>query len=266
MSVQHSSPALLVALALVMGACRSKPEPDLAPLATSLEPARAGSAQALKATIQPRTSEVQLEMRAPLENIYGVAKDATTGELFIDPTHLESTSGLVQVDLEKLVLTQEKREREDADFGALKRDDLQNQHARTWLEIGDDTPEPVRQANRFVQFRITKVANVSEPDVTRLSGAEREVTAVVTGDFILHQRKVEKSAKMKVVFHYEGARLRKVRMTTVEPLVVDLEAHDVRPRKAFGVLAEATLTTLGRKVDQHPKVSLDLEAQPQDGS
>jgi hypothetical protein len=252
----------LVAVALIVGTagCQKKPEKDLAPVASTVKPARAATSKAVKAELDAGASTVQLTMEAPLERIYGVVKSGTTGELFVDPADVRQTSGLVKVNLQHLVLTQQKRESEDGQFGQREKKDLQNEHARNWLEISDDTPEKDRRENEIVQFKITQVADVSANDVTKLPGATREVTATVTGDFILHRRQVEKTAKMRIVFEYEGGRAKGVHMTTVEPFIVDLEQHDVRPRKAFGVLADATLATLGKKVDKQPKVTLDLRA------
>jgi hypothetical protein len=259
MSIRYLT-AVVLASAVGATACQNKSDRDLAPIATAVEPAKAATTKALEASIESGESIVSLEMKAPLENIYGVVKDGASGELFVDPSNIQKTTGVIKVNLRQLVLTQEKRANEEAEFGTRQRRDLQNEHARTWLEIADDTPEKERKANEFVTFKITKIADVSRGDVTKLSGPLREVTATVSGDFVLHQRKVEKSAKVKVVFEYEGDTPTRLHMTTVEPFTVDLEAHDVRPRKAFGVLADATLATLGKKVDKHPKIHLDLRA------
>jgi len=246
--------------ALGAGACQTKSKKELAPIATTVEPAEAATKQAREVRVEPGDSIVSLEMKAPLENIYGIVENATTGSLFIDPSNLEKTTGVIEVDLRQLVLTHQKRDTETAAFGEPKRQDLQNEHAKTWLEIADDTPEEQRKRNAIVTFRITKVAGLSSRDVTKLEGNKREVTATVTGDFVLHQRQVTKTARMKVVFDYAGDQPTDVQMTTVEPFIVDLEQHDVRPRKAFGVLADATLATLGNKVDKQPKISLELRA------
>jgi len=259
MSPRIALPVALFAIGVSVG-CQKKTEKELAPVASVAASAKPASSHAVRAKLDPAHSSIELVMKAPLENIYGTVKSATSGELFVDLSNLEKTTGLVEVNLQKLVLTHEKRETEDGEFGGRQIQDRQNQHARTWLEISDDTPEADRKKNEIVTFNITKVADVSARDVTKLGGSEREATATVTGDFVLHQRKVQKSAKMKIVFEFDGDRATGIHMTTVEPFVVDLEEHDVRPRKAFGVLADATLATLGQKVDKHPKVSLDLRA------
>ena len=259
MSPRIALSVALLAVGVTIG-CQKKTEKELAPVASVAPSAKAASAHAVRAKLDTAHSRVDLVMKAPLENIYGAFTSATSGELFVDLADLEKTTGLVEVNLQRLVLTQQKRETEDAEFGERTKQDRQNQHARTWLEISDDTPEADRKKNETVTFNITKVADVSARDITQLSGARREATATVTGDFVLHQRRVEKSARMKIVFEFDGDHATGIHMTTIEPFVVDLEEHDVRPRKAFGVLADATLATLGKKVDKQPKVSLDLRA------
>src|SRR5690606_26243519 len=88
-------------------------------------------------------------------------------------------------------------------FGPEQKSDLQNEHARTWLEISDDAPEEVRTKNRNVEFVINSVTTDTK-DVTKLTGDERKVTFTVTGDFLLHGRKSQKTAKLEGTFRFDG--------------------------------------------------------------
>lgn len=201
-------------------------------------------------------------MEAPVEKISGDAPAALSGELFVSADDLAKSNGLVKVDLDKLTLYQEKREDEKGAFSERKKNDLQNQHARTWLEISSDTPDDVRLANRFAEFRITRVEAPSVPSVQALSGPERKLKATVVGDFRLHGRKAEKKVKVELSFKYEGEKLAAVHVRTLEPLQIGLEEFDVRPREAFGKLAQKTLGALGSKVAQVAPIQIEFSARP----
>ena len=247
-------------LALSPLACKRHRAEQSTPVTSALVAARGEIEGSLRATLRPEQTWVTFEMKAPLENIFGEAAGATTGELSVDPRDLTRTTGLVRLDLKKLVLYQQKRANASDNFGVRARSDLQNEHAKTWFEISPDVPPEIRKKNEIVEFRIDRVTDVSAADITKLSGPKREATFTVIGDLRLHQRVARKTVAMKGVFEYEGARPKSIHLTTVEPFPVSLEEHDVRPRKAFQQLAEATFETLGAKVDKTPKISLDLRA------
>ncbi len=249
---------LTAALAL-FGCSKEKPV-DLAPTAAALEAAKPKSAQAVSVEIVKDTSQVSFVMDAPLEKIRGKVNGATTGTIQVDPTDLTRSTGLIRIDIGGIELFQAVAD-ENGQFGAEKKSDLQNQHARAWLEISDDAPPADRQENRVVQFKIDAVRDASARDLTKLTGRERKVTATVAGSFRLHRRKVEKSARVEITFKYAGDRLESATFRTLEPVVVALEAHDVRPREAFGKLAQKTLAALAPKVAKEARVSFELQAQ-----
>ena len=83
--------------------------------------------------------------------------------------------------------------------------ELQNKHAREWLETGDDAPADVRKKNQRIEFSIKSVDKVSEKDVTKMTGNDRKVTLTVSGDFLLHGHKTSKTAELEATFHYAGA-------------------------------------------------------------
>jgi hypothetical protein len=53
---------------------------------------------------------------------------------------LTKSTGLVKIDLDKLVLTQQKRVNEMDPYGDPKQNEKQNEHARAWLEIDKGAP------------------------------------------------------------------------------------------------------------------------------
>ncbi len=248
------------ALALLVAACDSKPSVNLAPSSSALSAAEKPTMAARSLEIASTGSVVSFVMNAPIEKIHGEAKDAVQGELYVDPTDITKTTGLVKVDLEKLELFQQKREDDKSDFGARTKNDMQNKHARTWLEISEDAPADQRSANRWAELKIDKVVTAARSDLTKMTGAERKITATLEGEFRLHQRKIRKTAKVEATFRFEGDQLSGVSIKTTEPMVVGLEEHDVRPRELFGKLAQKTLSDMGQKVAKEAPIELQLSA------
>ncbi|HET9953144.1 MAG TPA: hypothetical protein VFQ61_01500 [Polyangiaceae bacterium] len=239
--------------------CKEKQPENLAPVASALVSAPK-PAEAIKLTIDKASSKLEFLMEAPIEKISGEADAAVEGELFVDTADLSKSTGLVRADLNKLVLYQEKREDEKGQFGARAKNDLQNQHARNWLEISDDVPEQTRADNANVEYRISRLENPSINDLSRAPGTERKVTATAVGDFRLHGRKNEKRAKIELIFTYANDKLASVRVSSLEALPIGLDEFDVRPREAFGKLAQKTLSALGSKVAQSAPIRVSFTA------
>ena len=249
----------LVAVVASLGAgCDDPPAQPLAPTASALAPA-AKAATAQKFTVDPATSQVTFLMDAPEEKIRGVVSKSTTGALEIDPRDLTKTTGVVFVDISGLELFQTKTG-EDGKPGTEEKVALQNEHARAWLEIGKDAPEPERAKNARVEFAIRTIEKVSQKDVTAVQGAERKVTLTATGEVLLHQRKSTKTVDLEATFTFDGDTPKSVRVKTVKPFAVGLAEHDVRPREAFGKLAQKTLDVLAPKVAKEAPIELDFTA------
>ncbi len=207
-------------------------------------------------------------MDSPLEKIDGDAPGSLSGELFVDPADLTKSSGLLKIDLDKLTLYQQKRGAESEAYGERKKSDGQNQHARGWLQLepkdGEVTPEQA-QMNRFAEFKLDALETAT-PDVTKLTGAERKVSATVSGDFRLHGRKARKSAKLELVFKYAGDKLDSIQIKSVEPVPVSLDEFEVHPRDDAGKLlktvTEAIATNLKGKVSNLAPISFEFSAKP----
>ncbi len=251
--------AAIIAVAFSASGCK-KTEQELAPEASALAPAAPAAAQAATFAIDPPSSQVTFQMDAELEKIAGRAPGSAEGELFVDPKDVSKTTGLVKVDLLKLSIYQKKRESADKEYGEEVKNDKQNGHMQTWFQISSDAPAEVREANRFAELKLKTVRDVSANDVTKLPGAERKVTAYVIGDLRLHGRVSEHKLAVEVTFKFEGDKPTGLVIKTTEPFGVSLEQHDVRPRKAFDQLADATLETLGQKVTKVAQVSLEASA------
>jgi predicted small lipoprotein YifL len=263
----------LVALALLGSlavACGKKEAPvELAPVSSaSLEAPKAMTPGAQTLTVDTGTSSVKFLMDSPLEKIDGDAPGSASGELSVDLGDLSRSSGLIRVDLDKLTLFQQKRPDGTGDYQERKMNPLQNQHARDWLQLvpheGEVTAEQVAQ-NRIAELRIEKV-EPSEKNVLALSGAERKVTATVSGTLRLHGRQLPRSAKVELTFHFSGDHFDSVGVKTLEPFTVNLEQFEIHPRDGAGKLVksitETIATTLKGKIKGEAPVVIELSAKP----
>jgi hypothetical protein len=241
-------------------ACEEKPSAPLAPEKSALAPAEK-PAMSQSFAIDTAGSKATFIMDAPLEKIHGEAADAVAGDLHIDFNNVTKSTGLVKVDLDKLVLYQQKRVNEQDQYSEREKVEKQNQHARAWLEIDPKAPADVREKNRWVEFKIETIANVQpQADVTKMTGAERKITAVIAGDFRLHGRVSKKRVPIEATFKFAGDKPESVKIKTTAPMIVGLEEHDVRPREAFGKIAQATLDSLGKKVAKDAPIELEFSA------
>lgn len=253
--------ALIIGMAtLAAMGCEETPKADLAPTASALEPAKPASAKAAKFVVEESSSKVGFLMDAPLEKIAGKAPSSMTGELYVDLTDITKSSGLVKVDLFDLELFQQKRAKEGEEFGAEVKDEKQNQHARTWLDIGEDAPKEKRDEYRYIEYKVTKIEAKDGKDISAMTGSERKLTVMVTGEFRLHGRKTTKTAEVELTVKYEGDKPVSAHFASVKPFTVGLAEHDVRPRDAFGRFAKKALEDLSPKVASEAAVSLEFTA------
>jgi polyisoprenoid-binding protein YceI len=165
------APLCLVFAALAAAGCDDKPAANLAPSATALAPAKPAAATAQTFTIDPASSKVDFMMEAPKEKIRGRVAGKGEGSIHVDPSDLTKTTGVIAVDLDGLEIFQTAAEGDNA--GKEVKNDLQNEHARTWLEIGKDAPEADKKKNARVEFSISKIEKASANDVTKMTGADR---------------------------------------------------------------------------------------------
>ncbi len=247
---------------LGLSGCENKPSANAAPVSTALEAAKPATLSSQKFIVDTSTAKASFLMDAPLEKIYGEANQAITGQIFVDLMDVKKSTGLLQIDLLKLTVYQQKRADEKGQFGERVKNDKQNEHMRTWFELSEDVPPMVREKNRWVEFKLMKLESTTG-NLNELKGDVRTFTATATGDVRLHQRTVSGSTKLEVTLRYQGEKPVSLQVKTLEPLNVSLDAHDVRPRSAFEKLAEATLASLGPKVASAAPVTLEFSAKAQ---
>lgn len=263
---------LVAALAMSVSAfaCEEKAPEKLAPVASApLALPMVAAPGVAKLVVASAGSSVKFLMDSPLEKIDGEAPDSVSGELFVDPANLEKSTALVKVDLDKLTLYQQKRAGESGAYGERKKSELQNEHARDWLQIdakeGEVTAAQAAQ-NRVVEFRIERLSDLSAMNVLSMQGAERTVIGTAHGDFRLHGRKAKKSAKVTLSFSFAGDKLKSVRVKSVEPVKVALAEFEVHPRDAAGKfvqsITEVIAGKLKGKVASEAPVTFEFTAAP----
>lgn len=260
-AVASTLAALALPLVMLAG-CEGETSSPTAPTASAVVSASATPPPPTAAlnsfTIEKSSSKVDFMMEAPQEKIHGRANGTSEGSLQVDLMDVSKTTGVIAVDIGGLEIYQSVVD-DKGQAGGEQKNDLQNTHARTWLEISADTPEDVRKANSRVEFTITKIGDVApSADLTKLTGSPRKVTFTVTGDLLLHGKKVPRSANVEAAFDWPLDRPVQFTLRTLKPFAVDLAEHDVRPRDAFGKLAQKTLELLSPKVAKEALVSLDL--------
>lgn len=275
LSVPASSPqrqtSTIAAFLFVVGAstlvaCEDKPSAKAAPVSSTLASAAPASSAAVRFVVDAPGSKVTFLMDAPIEKIDGDAPGSLSGELFVDLEDLTRSTGLLKVDLDRLTLYQQKRDAADKPFGERKKSDIQNEHARNWLEIGAEVSAEVKAKHRYIELRVKKLETTGPKSLKALTGAERTVELTLTGDFRLHERTVEKTAKLAVTFVMAGDTVSSVKVKLLTPVPVNLEQHDVRPRDTLGKILQKTqeeLATLGTKVSRDAMVSVEFSAAKQ---
>ena len=256
---------VLCTLAL-LSSCKDKPAPTLAPTASALQAAPAPPS-AVTFSVDSASSKVTFLMDSPLEKIDGDASGGLSGDLFVDLSDISKSTALVKVDLQKLVLYQQKRGDEKTGYSERAKSDLQNTHARNWLQIvprAGDVTAAQAEANRWVEFKIDKLDGATLSNVASATGAERKLTATATGDFRLHGRKQAKSAKLEITVTYQGDKAQSIHVKTTEPLSVGLEEFEVNPRDDAGKfvksVTEALSSNLKGKVAQQAPLNLEFTA------
>jgi len=249
-----------------LSGCKEKPSAQLAPTASALQAAPA-AASAVQFSVDSASSKVTFLMDSPLEKIDGDASGGLSGDLFVDLSELTKSTALVKVDLQKLVLYQQKRGDEKAGYSERQKSDLQNEHARNWLQIvprADDVTPEQAEANRWAEFKIDKLEAVSMPNVAAAIGSERKLTATATGELRLHGRKQIKSAKLELTVDYQADKARSIHVKTLEPLAIGLEEFEVNPRDGAGKfvksLSDALSSNLKGKVAQQAPILLEFTA------
>lgn len=117
-------------------------------------------------------NQIQFVSDAPMEKIHGTASDIS-GEIKLDPTNLEKTTGHIEVGVASM------------ETGIKKRDE--HLHSKDWLDV--------KQFEKIV-FEVKGLEGVS----VKANQAKADIQATAVGDFTLHG--VTKEVKIPVEMMY----------------------------------------------------------------
>lgn len=246
-------------------------EPWPAPAAAPPEPADEPDSHARRGyRVQPG-SIVRVSLPAKEEKPAGSFR-IVRGLLEIDLVDLARSRGTIEVDLGS-VLMEADGAREERQHTA---------QARNWLHLGASRPDAEIERVRFARFVVSSLERLShpaphlgnrlapEPDPDApggASGERRRVALTVTGELELNGLRVRRTARAQLDFHYPAAATpglppTRVRLSSVQPLVVPLAEHEIQPRDAHGRLAASELDLLGRVVGRNAQISYQILAAP----
>jgi len=260
MSARSRQSWLPVLTLLALCACGSEHAPPLAEKREEIKPVEKKTPTAVSFVVEDPDAKVTFTMEAPFERQDGeVPASAVTGSFDVDLSDLSKSTGLINVDIAELAIYQQSAE-EAGNYGERSKSDLQNEHMRDWLEIGDDAPAEDAKKNRLIQFAIANVENPSVASLSAAGGATQTITFTAVGEFRLHQRVATKKAEIEATFHFEGEFPTSVDVKTVKPLKLELAEYDVHPRKGFGKLADKTLEMMAPKVARDADVNVQFHA------
>jgi YceI-like domain len=241
----------LVVVACVLSACEDgEPKPTLAPTASALATSKSESEKAEPWKVAAK-STAEFVMPGKLETIKGTV-DRAEGKLEIELADLTKTRGEIRMDMASLTTHT---------FGDKGKDETQTQHAKTWLEVSDGVEDAaLRAKHRWAVFAVRSIERAEPVNIMKASGAERTATIKATGELLAHGHKSQHTLELIATFSFEGGRASKLVLKTRDPLQLDLEAHEIRPRDNIGKLVGwAGKTVLRDKVSERANISFALQ-------
>jgi polyisoprenoid-binding protein YceI len=265
---------LLVMLALPVAilACDDQKKPDesaqsltkaaanagATPAVVSATPSAAASSSAAAANADvppPGATRFVVEMGkgtflidAPLEKIKG-SSDETRGHVDLDPKDIGKARGDIAVRLSTL---------KTSTFGDMDKDVAQTEHARNWMEVGNDSSASSRMKYEWATLTISSIeaAPGALADAKEDKGA-RSIKAKVNGDLMLHGVTSKKVVPVTVTFKGPAEAPTEIGIKTDEAMPVSLKEHDVKPRDQVGGFLNGALERIGKKIDDKVQVSFD---------
>jgi hypothetical protein len=245
---------------LALGGCDSKNR-EKAP-SSAIAPTNPIGTKKGEFSLDPKTSSLEMTMLAELENIHGSGNRGLTGRISFDPRNVLTASGSIRFDLTRLQLLHAIKRGDTEEMGEPRLSSKQNDDMRIWLEIASDTPAEMLKRYRYATFTFDRVKKAVPASLPSEPG-EHRLLLIVEGAFDLHGHTVTKTVLLNATVTQTAAGVTQVRASTAEPLTISLGEHDVRPRTAFGILADRTLEAMGKKVAKTPQVHLELSFPPQ---
>jgi hypothetical protein len=185
---------------------------------------------------------------APLEKIKGQS-DEVVGHVDVDPKDLAKSRGEIMVRLSTL---------KTKTFGDMDKDAAQTEHARNWMEVGNESPAAARMKHEWATFRIEGMESVPSSLTDATAGAlGRQVKAKVVGELLVHGISSKKTVSVVATFTGPGDAPTDLTLKTDEPMPVSLKEHDVKPRDKVGSFLNGALDRIGKKIDDRVQVSFE---------
>lgn len=189
--------------------------------------------------LKVKDGEMNFVMDAPIEMIKGKT-NAVSGSIHIDGDNLKSASGSIEIDLSKI---------KTFTFQDAEKNETQNEHLWNWLEISDGVKPALQNKYKKATLSIHGAKKVTKTSDT-------QSTLVFEGDLTVHGI----TKKVPVILSIEKTERGHV-AKTVQPILLGLSDHDIRPRDFKGRLLQKTLETLSDKVAQQAQVSVSVRLQ-----
>jgi polyisoprenoid-binding protein YceI len=183
---------------------------------------------------------------APLEKIKGMT-DEVRGHLDVNPTDLGKSTGEIMVRLSTL---------KTSTFDSADKNVAQTEHARNWMEVGNESPAASRMKYEWATFTVSSVdATPHALGEAKEEGGVRVVKATVGGTLNLHGIPSKKTVPMTLRFKGPADAPTEVELQTDGAMPVSMKEHDVKPRDTLGGLLNGALDRIGKKIDDKVQVS-----------
>jgi polyisoprenoid-binding protein YceI len=263
--------AATAALTILSAACDDKPKDQAAttaatstasvqPVAKAAVSATASAAPAASAApkdVGPAAGATRFSIfmgkgtfliNAPLEKIKGKSEEVM-GHIDVDPKDIGKSRGEIDVRLSTLKTNT---------FGEMDKDAAQTEHARNWMEVGNESAADARMKYEWAKFTVASVeATPSSIADTKEEGGARKVKAKVTGDLVIHGVTSHKTVPVTVTFKGPADAPTDLTLKFDEPMPVSMKEHDVKPRDGVGSFLNGALERIGKKIDDKVQVSFE---------
>jgi polyisoprenoid-binding protein YceI len=223
--------------------------------ATSAAPSASSSAAGSDVPVPAGATRFALEtgkgsflIDAPLEKIKG-ASDEVTGYLDANTKEIGKSTGVIKVRLSTL---------KTSTFGDPDKDVAQTEHARNWMEVGNDSSAETRMKYEWATFNVT---SIDTPTASLAAAADangaKTISAKVSGDVMIHGVTSKVTVPVTLTFKGTADAPTELDIKTDEPMAISMKEHDVKPRDKVGGFLNGALDRIGKKIDDKVQVSFE---------
>lgn len=185
---------------------------------------------------------------APLEKIKG-SSDEVNGYFDANLKDLTKSAGVVKVRLSTL---------KTSTFGDADKDVAQTEHARNWMEVGNDSSAETRMKYEWAVLTITSIdATPTSLDAAPDANGAKTVSAKVSGDLAIHGVTSKVTVPVTLTFKGPATAPTEVDVKTDQPMSVSMKEHTIMPRDKIGGLLNGALDRIGKKIDDNVQVSFE---------